>query len=347
MHGDPADARFGVVLLEGRDRPWHIEPDLTGFADLEARATALAQARYYPTIVTATGADDPDRPQTYRMTAVFEQFPAGSEPSWTYIAPSKWSAFEGAMGSLMNLGFFPVSVDCFGITLPDPVDPDLPNVVGMRATRYVALLYAQPQSKIGTSVRLAKDVRYAAIEPGAYGAGGLAQDDFHGAVMRGWARVENAVPVPWNKNGKRSVMVHYRKDVYERWPADLAQPWNGGAHVLGPFTAAELDQAVAIYDAEGYWPLRIGANGIGTSLRFCMTFARNGRRHPKVRYFRVVDAADVNPPLRVESPTISGSALWRVFGRRDASGGGRAAPRWGRARSRARLARASISTSRA
>lgn len=119
-------------------------------------------------------------------------------------------------------------------------------------------------------------------------------------------RFQSAVPASRAEGGKRRVTALMRSNAYTAWPDDedalpstvgAPAPGPGGTFVDGPLTAQQFDESVEARRAAQFLPIHVGANGKGSSARFCVTYAASeevlGRR------FFFVQGADPHPNPRV------------------------------------------------
>jgi len=118
---------------------------------------------------------------------------------------------------------------------------------------------------------------------------GINDADQHAATLQGWSRGHHAVPTHKNKSGKRQVLVHYRDDTFAKWPGNMKDPFDGGTPIEGPIKPSQLPSRLSAAEARGQWPIQIGANGSGSDVRFCVTWAKEGRVYPNQRHDVVVD----------------------------------------------------------
>jgi hypothetical protein len=287
MFGDVAAPRYAALFREGRVRAWQIEDDIRSQAEADARSAFWAEQGYYPSMITATGSDDASSPGAYRAAVVYER---GLGSLRQVVVPSAWSTFSKSVNLIIQrrLQRIPLAVDSVGVR----------DRFGFRSALYAAVTDQQSTAQILFSVRIRDDLH----------GGPLDASTMHQATLRGFARLEQAVPLAFKSGGSLPVLALYRTDTYDPWPDDLKVPFGGGVGVLGPMTIQELNAVIDEEWISKYWPLKLGANGKGSSLRYCVTFVRRGRTKPKTQYFRVVDAEDASPPSRV---TITAQPLRR------------------------------------
>ncbi|MBL9021981.1 MAG: hypothetical protein JNL21_07255 [Myxococcales bacterium] len=218
MFGDPDDPRFAFIAHYPNLRPWTIEFDVVSQLDHIGKAIPKAAQRYFPTIVTGTGASELARPDYFRLTVVYEKFPPDINPAAVLTIYESWDEMAAGVGDQNSMI---VSLDSFGT---------VKNSGGKKVylERLVNIRYNQTQQFwLPWSVQKLDDVP-------KNDAAGVQHSPKNGAVMKNWARIDHAVPSRWRFAGDDATFVHYRKDMYEAWPASLQDEFVQGKRVVGP-----------------------------------------------------------------------------------------------------------------
>jgi hypothetical protein len=310
------DPRFAVIMYRYSD------PELTGpKQDLEMfipegmldERIAYQSARGYAPVLLTTVGDQDD----VLWTIVFEKQEAPlPSPPHVYKRLSSWEAVDK------------IQVEAPTFQVIRSFD------VYYRGTELVFTCIAWPDPATATdangkplSPRVARRIRKMTVK-GADDINPMAFESLESnRVMRqGWVRPDLVVPAPFNdaEMPGRRLFSQWYSDTFIPWPESmLDDDFDAGVQVRGPMTYSQtgaIDQEM--WD-QGWVPYRIGANGHGGYVRFCMTFARvtNGRVAPLPRQFVVVDRRDPGPPparvgfyTKLKDPQSAFGALFKNKG---------------------------------
>lgn len=297
MYGDVDDPRFVALFHEGRQRPWTVTQTFQSALDAQAMVLNAIPDDYYPTMVTATGSMSGE--PRWRGLLVLEKYPGLpylSQPTLVLgqslgakIGTDEAEVPLGPDNLLQKTGRSASSIDCFSVRLP----PDHPFEQPTYKVKYCAVLWPSLGGRVFRTNLL--DIErvgdQGSIPDTSTGLEAAAQ---HNAVKQGWVRAHHAVPHARSQGGKRKVFVDYRDDTYVPWNDDMLAHWDGGTPVLGPLKANQVNAALTHLSETGAFPLSVGANGVGSQRRFCITYSRTGKTKPKAVYFTV--SSDVSPP---------------------------------------------------
>ncbi len=286
MYGEVDDPKFAAVWLPvpTQVRP-RLPPHLLGVNETPQPVLLSNDA------VTHVGITGAGIAQGFRIALVQETFPTPirSTVLVTHKSPEPAESYPRVVGLDYCAETFPNFTSPFGVDPPQRV----------RRTYVLA-----------TQKRASGDdlTRYHFHHMNVVdGPTGIAAQPEHRATLNGWARAHHAIPDPLKIDGRRTVLVNYRDETFEPWPAnmktgDMSLKFRGGTPVWGPLRRFHLKQTLDDLAAElpmPVWPIAVGANGTGSNARFCVTFGRKDKVDALARKFFVVVDGIETPPKRV------------------------------------------------
>lgn len=278
-YGSAGDSRWAAIFLPsppGQPINQRLVAE-SSVLDVQNHVDEMAQEGFYPVGITATGGsgDAPHSLWFQQQAGVF-----AVDVQMTVAAGLSWNEFQRA-----QTGF---------VTTADQAGANLHSIdifrSGSSGGLFVsAIIHKNPAVRTLWNPILDE-----------YDGSTWWSDPRYTTMQRGWNRPEAVIPVSGpvlNLFEIPSVLTLWRGDTLEPWPADMnPDAFTGGTFSRGPLFVSTMVECVETLKAGGYWPIHVGANGIGGDARLCVTFAKSGQTQPLLRATAILSIRDPFEP---------------------------------------------------